>query len=77
MKARWSRPSTEPLGRNAMLDQDLVRLLACPVCQAGIAPHRERLICQGCARVYPVQDGIPILLPDTALGLSTKADQGG
>lgn len=48
------------------LDQRLLAILICPVCRAEVAyRHRRRvLVCQGCARVYAVRDGIPVMLPE-------------
>jgi uncharacterized protein YbaR (Trm112 family) len=44
--------------------------LVCPVC---LAPLRfsEAVVCTGCARTYPIVDGIPVLIPDRA---STPAE---
>ena len=48
---------------------DWVRaLLACPHCQgalSGQAPAQE-LVCTRCGRAYPVRDGVPDLLPESA-----------
>ena len=55
------------------LDPKLVEILACPACEtrpplrlAKPNPAEETLICDQCQRVYPVRDGIPILLPEEA-----------
>jgi len=50
------------------LDPKLVQILACPACDTR-PPLREvgdTLVCDVCRRVYPVRDGIPILLPEEA-----------
>jgi uncharacterized protein YbaR (Trm112 family) len=50
-----------------MIPDDLLAILACPVCKQPITPRDEdALKCTGCARVYPVHDGIPILLASEA-----------
>ena len=48
-------------------------LLACPACLGTLrvdsrSPGEEvkALVCRGCGRAYPVEDGIPILLVDRA-----------
>jgi uncharacterized protein YbaR (Trm112 family) len=42
-------------------------LLACSVCHGELRhdpkPDTDRLICAQCGRVYPVMDGIPVLIP--------------
>ncbi|MCC7435984.1 MAG: Trm112 family protein [Methanoregulaceae archaeon] len=47
---------------------DLIDLLACPVCEDRPALKRENdhLVCTLCARRYPIVDGIPHLLPESA-----------
>ena len=54
-----------------MVDDELLDILACPACRAGVrpegqAPEPERLVCTSCGRRYPVRDGIPIMLVDEA-----------
>jgi uncharacterized protein YbaR (Trm112 family) len=52
----------------AMISQDLLDILACPVCKKVLAmkDNGEGLKCAECRRVYPIQDGIPIMLIDAA-----------
>lgn len=47
-------------------------LLVCPVCQQRLVAESpenppEFLLCTGCRRKYPVQDGIPVLIADRAV----------
>ena len=53
-------------GGPALLDQDLLDILACPACRAGVRLEGERIVCTSCGRRYPVRDGIPIMLVDEA-----------
>ncbi len=52
-----------------MLKQ-LLDILVCPVPECRkplkLAPDEGSLECTGCGRIYPVRDGIPILLIDQA-----------
>jgi hypothetical protein len=50
------------------LDPRLLDLLVCPACHGEIRPvvQPEGLECLGCRRVYPVRDGIPVMLVDEA-----------
>ncbi len=53
------------------LDRQLLEILRCPAClspfaEPGSAP--EELTCTGCGNVYPVRNGVPVLLVDEARG---------
>jgi LSD1 subclass zinc finger protein len=52
-----------------MIPQDLLDILVCPVCKKPLALQDEgkSLKCSECRRVYPVRDGIPIMLVDEAV----------
>jgi uncharacterized protein YbaR (Trm112 family) len=65
------------------LDAQLLEILACP--SPDHAPLRpgtpadadaEALTCTECGRVYPVRDGIPVLLLDEAVVDGQAPDQG-
>lgn len=46
-----------------MISSELLEVIACPLCKSPLklaAP--ERLQCVNCRRIYPIRDGIPILL---------------
>ncbi len=51
----------------AVLDPWFLEILACPVCQESLKPTPDStgLVCEKCALVYPIEDGIPQLLPDS------------
>jgi uncharacterized protein YbaR (Trm112 family) len=50
------------------LDQELLDLIVCPACHAGLVVDEaaEELVCSGCGLAYPVRDDIPVLLVDEA-----------
>ena len=50
------------------VDAELVALLVCPVCHAGVEykDRRHLIICTGCGLHYPVRDDIPVMLPEEA-----------
>jgi uncharacterized protein YbaR (Trm112 family) len=52
--------------RNAGQMDQVLDLLACPVCGGGLRAEAAGLACEGCGRVYPIEDGIPILLAGRA-----------
>ena len=49
-----------------MLTNDLLHILACPVCKGTLElrDNGQSLFCPACEKGYPVRDGIPVLLPD-------------
>jgi uncharacterized protein len=46
--------------------------VVCPVCYAPLHFEEMKVVCSGCARTYPVVDGIPVLIPQRASLPSTK-----
>lgn len=58
------------------IDPTLLSILACPVCKAPLTqPADDRLLCTGCGRRYPVDDGIPVLLVEAAERAPAGADR--
>ena len=51
-----------------MIAKDLLEILVCPDCKQPLEYRQnpESLKCPQCRRVYPVKDGIPIMLVDEA-----------
>ena len=50
-----------------MISRELLEILACPVCKAPLKEAGDdKLQCTGCGRIYPIRDGIPILLAEEA-----------
>ena len=53
-----------------MMLKQILDVLVCPApdCRKPLtlAPDEASLQCTGCGRVYPVQDGIPVLRTDKA-----------
>jgi uncharacterized protein len=62
-----SGQSVSPVGRvvtpllASVLDQ-----LACPACFGDLHLDGPRLLCDGCGRIYPIVDGIPVLIVEQA-----------
>jgi uncharacterized protein YbaR (Trm112 family) len=44
-----------------------LRCLVCPSCHQGLKLEAGVVCCIGCARRYPIVDGIPVLLVERAL----------
>lgn len=53
-----------------MMFKKLLDILVCPVRECRkpltLSADEKSLACTGCGRVYPVRDGIPILLEEQA-----------
>jgi uncharacterized protein YbaR (Trm112 family) len=50
------------------LNEELLKILACPVCLTPVRdlPEDRGLECSSCGRIYPIRDGFPIMLPEEA-----------
>jgi uncharacterized protein YbaR (Trm112 family) len=53
------------------IDPDILAILACPSADHAALREEQRdgtdvLVCTFCATVYPIRDGIPVLLTDDA-----------
>jgi uncharacterized protein len=50
------------------IPKELLAILACPACKKPLhlLPNDSGLKCDACKRIYPVRDGIPVLLVEEA-----------
>lgn len=56
-----------------MVDKDLLNILACPKCKGAVKLKDDSaIICEKCALLYEIQDGIPVMLVDKATQLKTE-----
>jgi len=51
-----------------MLSKELLEMLVCPACKTDLEYRQdpESLKCKECHRLYPIRDGLPIMLIDEA-----------
>jgi len=49
-----------------MIDEELLKILACPACKGDVRLENDKIVCAKCGRKYPIQDGIPVMLVDEA-----------
>ncbi len=49
-----------------MIDEELLKILACPLDKAPVILQGDRIVCTECGRRYPIRDGIPVMLIDEA-----------
>ncbi len=65
------RPWLAPPEETMAIDKEFLEILACPVCRGSfeLVEHdgKEELVCAKCHRAFPVEDGIPNLLPDAGV----------
>ncbi|HET9051737.1 MAG TPA: Trm112 family protein [Candidatus Dormibacteraeota bacterium] len=55
------------------LHPDLLEILVCPQCKGELVVEESSLRCDACRLRYPVDDGIPIMLIDSALPVDAPA----
>ena len=50
------------------IDPRLLEMLVCPGCreQVQMRPDSQEICCNGCGRIYPIRDGIAVMLLDQA-----------
>ncbi len=55
---------------SGVLKKELLEILCCPKCKGDLAYHEEgqTLTCRNCGTVYPVRDGIPVMLTEETDG---------
>ena len=53
------------------IHKDLLEILACPKCKGDIKLNdkEDGLVCDTCRLLYPIRDGIPVMLIDEAIPL--------
>ncbi len=49
-----------------MIDEELLKMLACPVCKTEVVLEGDRLVCVQCGLRYPIRDDIPVMLKEEA-----------
>ena len=54
---------------HSMISKELLEILACPACKVAVTlkDDGQGLRCGKCRRVYPIRDGIPVMLLDQAV----------
>lgn len=50
------------------LSDELLEILVCPQCRGELTYDRtaETLTCPACRLRYPIEDGVPVMLPEEA-----------
>jgi uncharacterized protein YbaR (Trm112 family) len=60
--------SADHSGQSGNFDARVLERLACPVCfgELRLDVSGQRICCAGCLRIYPLVDGIPVLIAERA-----------
>jgi hypothetical protein len=45
-----------------VISQELLEILACPKCHTKVQLRDDKLRCPSCKVLYPIVDGIPVML---------------
>ena len=45
---------------------DLIALLVCPGCRRDLQDVKEGLLCQSCGLLYPIVNGVPVMVREHA-----------
>jgi uncharacterized protein YbaR (Trm112 family) len=50
------------------ISKEVLAILVCPVCKKPVHPVSDESAykCEACKRLYPVRDGIPVMLSEEA-----------
>lgn len=61
------------------LSEELLAVLACPVCKGEVrsAEDGSGIICPACRLKYPIRDEIPVMLVDEATGVDGQEPETG
>ena len=59
------------------VNDGLLAILACPECKGPVSRDQagRGLVCSACRVVYPVREGIPVMLRDEAVPLEEDSPQ--
>lgn len=59
------------------IKKELLEILACPKCKTAVLQENDAIKCTNseCGLVYPVRDGIPVMLIDEAVAPADKTEK--
>ena len=56
----------DPEQTNLKEIREWVNKFACPACLGVLSVEKTAVLCRGCGRVYPILEGIPVLIAERA-----------
>ncbi|MCK4244296.1 MAG: Trm112 family protein [Candidatus Omnitrophica bacterium] len=54
------------------MNEELLKILACPKCKGKVIWKEDRIICPKCKKYYPLKEGIPVMLIEEARDYEEK-----
>lgn len=48
------------------IPEELLEILRCIECRSPVEEAEDDLVCTGCGLHFPVEEGIPVMLPESA-----------
>ena len=65
------------MDNNLPISPELLEILACPSGKSEVVltPDRNGLECTACHLIYPIRDGIPVMLIDEATRASSGSEE--
>ncbi|MBN1830058.1 MAG: Trm112 family protein [Deltaproteobacteria bacterium] len=59
-----------------IVSNELLEVLACPACKGTLVAHERKggLVCLSCRLLFPVREGVPIMLIDEASRLDDEGE---
>jgi len=60
--------------RRSAMDEELLAILACPACHTSVERQGEGLLCPTCGRLFPIRNGIPVMVLSEAEGPGEVGD---
>jgi glycosyltransferase involved in cell wall biosynthesis/SAM-dependent methyltransferase/uncharacterized protein YbaR (Trm112 family) len=64
--ARAMATSPQPTKTTGAAKVPLAEVLICPACNGSLVVAAGEIVCSSCGSVYPVVDGIPLMIPDAS-----------
>lgn len=54
------------------MDKRILQVLVCPLCKGKLLLKQHELICRFDRLAYPIKDGIPVMLEESARSISLE-----
>lgn len=52
-----------------MIDKELAKILACPICKGDVEVREDKIVCHTCKKYFPIEDNVPVMLVEEAKDL--------
>ncbi len=58
-----------------MLDEKIIEVMVCPICKGKVFLKEKGLFCEVCKLLYPIEEGIPIMIPEEAIRMEEEDER--